>query len=419
MARRTLIAAALLLAGCGTETTGDPPPAETLYFPLGMAAHPDGRYLYVASSGFDRRYNAGTVSVYDTFTRQILEAATVEIGLFAGEMVARQGADGVELLVPTRDDDRLVALGVDGAAGDSPSHLQCGQGEGVACSDEASVDRMEGLNQPGALPNDPYSLAVDAEGMYLTHLDRGVLSRWFFGEDGRPVGGCTLSMPDGASSVARHPTLGWAYVTDRFGQSVYAVETLDPGDRGTRGFTSRDLCRMEIRDELLIDSDTTGGRTRGVAFSADGTLMYLASATEGALRVYDTSVGRFGAPRNRLVATIPLGTGPNVVRVAGLRPGEQAAAEANGAVGEIVQARGEGLVYVSSFTDDLVMVVDPTTLAVVARIPVGRGPHEVRFLPDADGRLMAYVGAFQDSLITVIDVDPESADRFTVKASVP
>ncbi|MFN3197010.1 MAG: hypothetical protein ACE366_01160 [Bradymonadia bacterium] len=419
-----LMSVALFSGGCGTETTGDPPLVDALYFPLGIAAHPDGRYLYVANSGFDRRYNAGTVTVYDTFERRILENATVRIGLFAGEIsVHRTADDTVQLLVPTRDDDRLVVIQVDAEAGDAQDHLQCDQGSDTTCGAGASIERMLGMNQSDRLSGDPYGLSLDAEGLYMTHLERGVLSRWHFTEDGTPVGDCTVTLPNGASSVARHPTLGWAYVTDRFGQAMHSVETLDPLDRGRRGFTSRDVCRMEIRDVIGLDDTITGGRTRGIAFSADGTLMYVASATEGALRVYDTSVDRFGQPRNRLVAAIPLGTGPNVVRVAGLRGGSSpevrpAGGRTQGLIDEIVDARGEGLVYISSFTDDLVVVVDPTTLSVVARIPVDRGPHEISFLPDADGRLMAYVGAFQESRMMVVDVDPDSADRFTVKASL-
>lgn len=79
------------VAGCGVDETGISPPDDALYFPVGLAAHPDGRYLYVANAGFDRRYNAGTVTVVDTWTRRVLPQATVRTALFAGELAVTRG----------------------------------------------------------------------------------------------------------------------------------------------------------------------------------------------------------------------------------------------------------------------------------------------------------------------------------------
>ena len=58
-ARTALLALSVGLStsACGVEETGIPPPIDALYYPVGLAAHPDGRYLYVANAGFDRRYN--------------------------------------------------------------------------------------------------------------------------------------------------------------------------------------------------------------------------------------------------------------------------------------------------------------------------------------------------------------------------
>jgi YVTN family beta-propeller protein len=224
----------------------------------------------------------------------------------------------------------------------------------------------------------------------------------------------------GASTVARHPLLGWAYVSDRGGELVSTVATLDPLDRGQSGRISAEKCRLEERSPVVVDADPGQGRTRGLAFSADGTMLYVATGSDASLHVYDTSIAPNGRPRQTLLGAIPLGFGPNVVRVAGLRRGEVRSGDAldPGAVGAAVDARGEGLVYVSTFDDDALLVVDPALMTVIARIPTGVGPHDIAFMPDVDGRLMAWVSNFRDHSLTLVDIDPDSPRRFTAVAQL-
>ena len=157
-----------------------------------------------------------------------------------------------------------------------------------------------------------------------------------------------------------------------------------------------------------------------LAFSADGTLLYVASSTDSTLRIFDTSVGPDG-PRNRLLAAIPTGGTPNLVRVAGLRPGEQRVLDGldHGAVGTALDAAGGGLVYVTLFDDDAVVVIDPQTLSVRARIDVPGGPHDLAFLPDPAGALRAYVTLFEAHGLAVLDIQPGSDRQFSLLATVP
>ena len=61
---------ALLALGCNIEQNGEPPTSGTLNFPIAIAlsnATPEGpRYLLVANSNFDLRFNSGSVLVLDT-----------------------------------------------------------------------------------------------------------------------------------------------------------------------------------------------------------------------------------------------------------------------------------------------------------------------------------------------------------------
>ena len=427
-----LLAIAFGAVACGVPETGTPPPRDELYYPVGLAAHPDGRYLYVLNGVFDRKYNAGTITVYDTFARRILPRATHEVGLFGGEIVMGRfpGAAGdsqVMAFFTTREQNRLSALRIQAGEGDGPEHLHCDNDENGRCLETWAQTHFETKSgEIAGMPGDPYSLALGADTLMVSHVDRGEVSHWRVEFDADldaslPVFECRINLPEGATSIARHPVLDWAYVSDRFGEVIQTVERLDPLDRGERGFVSDDACRLETRAELVIASSNLSGRTRGLAFSADSTLLYVASNSDDSLRIFDTSVRSEGRPRNRLIAAVPLGDGPNLVRVAGLRAGEQYAAALadRGEVGRIIDEKGGGLVYVTAFNDDRLIVVDPAILSVIARIDVGAGPHDIALMPDGEGRLLAYVSNFRDHTLSVVDLEPGSPTRFQRVAVIP
>ena len=422
-----VLIASLLLAACGVDETGIDPPDDTLWFPLGVAAHPDGRYIYLNNSVFDRRFNAGTVMVYDTAERRVLPEATAEIGLFAGELLLGRTRDAdctgdacvgpLTAYTVTRNDNRLIRIGVDAEAGDAPAHLDCDR-DGSTCSGDAVFDSF-GLDGP--ISDDPYGMALDRDGLWVTHAGRGVISRWDVRSDGAFEFRCALSLPNGATTVARHPTSGLAYVSDRFGQRIHVVERVAPFGESVAGVAG-DPCSLQVVDTITVDPIAERGRTRGMAFSADGTLLYAASSTDQSLRFYDTTVGT-GGPRNRLLGVLPMGGFPNLVRVAGLRVDEVRVDDGidRGTVGALLDTPGvgEGLVYVTLFDADVVVVIDPELMLIVARIPVGDGPHDITFLPDASGALRGYVSLFNEHRLAVLDLDPASDDRFSLIATVP
>ena len=388
--------------GCGVAEEGVPAPSTTISFPVGLAAHPDGRYLYIANSVFDRRYRNGTVMVYDTQSESVLGNATFSTGLFSGELVVgRRTPDGpVFGYVASREKNHLVQFGVDSDAGDAVDHLS-----------ETSVAESFGGR---TFADDPYGLAVDTHGLTVTHLGRGVVSRWGLDENDSLVFRCSLSLSEGATFVARHPVLGTWYVTDRAGGRVEVLEETIP--TAPIGGIAEAPCALETVATLSVSP----GTSRGLAFSADGSRLYLAGGTEGALRVYDTTVGRGGRARNRLIASIPLGDQPGEVRVAGCRPCEcpsssETPCDPRAPVTEnTVNAKGLGLVYVSMFEDDRVLVVDPNALIVLDRIETGRGPHAMEFMVTGAGVLRGYVANFDSSSISVVDLEPGSETRFSV-----
>lgn len=414
-----------LVTGCGVDETGIDPPTDALWYPLGVAAHPDGRYLYINNSVFDRRYNAGTLMVYDTVEGRILPAATARIGLFAGDLTVGRARpedctdDGcvgpLKAYTVSRAENALLEVDIDAAAGDAAAHLACDR-SGAQCDGNAV---FRSFGDDGSFAADPSGIALDGEGVWVTHAGRGVLSRWDTRSDGAFEFRCSVNLPDGATAVAVHPQTGQAYVSDRFGQRVIVVQRFAPFGEPVAGVAG-DPCTLRVVASIAVDPDSTRGSTRGLAFSADGSMLYVASSTDQSLRVYDTTVGARG-PRNQLLGIVPLGGQPNLVRVAGLRPGEIRIGDGLdlGTVGTQIDASGEGLVYVTLFEDDAVAVIDPELLLIIARIEVGDGPHDITFMPDADGALRAYVSLFEDHAIAVLDLDPASPNRFSQLETVP
>ena len=142
-----------LMMSCGVAEEGIPAPNTALSFPVGLAAHPDGRFLYIANSVFDRRYKNGTVVVYDAEQGALLPNATFSTGLFAGELImGRQGPDlPVYGYVASRETNQIVQFGVDASAGDSGSHL-------TAASNVTSFGGR-------SFADDPYGIALDPHGL--------------------------------------------------------------------------------------------------------------------------------------------------------------------------------------------------------------------------------------------------------------
>ncbi|HVJ16885.1 MAG TPA: hypothetical protein VM686_15700 [Polyangiaceae bacterium] len=64
-ARQYLFALSALLLGCFDPGEGIEPPAEKVYFPVGLAVDDTGSFLYIANSDFDLQYNAGTLQSWD------------------------------------------------------------------------------------------------------------------------------------------------------------------------------------------------------------------------------------------------------------------------------------------------------------------------------------------------------------------
>ncbi len=414
---RTCLLLALCI-GCTSEEIGTAPPRDKLFSPTGIAAHPDGQYLYVANAGFERSNNGGTLVVYDTYAGKLVEEATTKIGLFAGEILLARRNDcedsPCETLgyISTRDDNTLTSFVADPENG----LVECGQkdriGKPKTCDKSYLVDELPNGND---MLSDPYGLSLSELGLAVSHVAKGEIS--IFHQDGHELRyGCDGTLTKGATSLAWHPRTNWLYVTDRYGQtiSVLTPRPLESSTRPEGGYTD---CEIFSQASLSASASSFAGYSRGIAFSADGSLLYILNSAENSLWIYDTSLDDTGKPRHVLVKSgIPAGAGANVVRVAGLRAGESRSSSVfeRGAGDEIVDQKGEGLVYVTALNANRISVIDPDLRTKVADIETCKGPHDLAFMPDESGALRGYVTCFEDDQVGILDLEPGSETRFTM-----
>lgn len=410
-------------AGCEPSPDGIEPPHDELYNPLSLAAHPGGRYLFVTNAVFNRQYNASTVSVIDTFERRILSDRVVEVGLFAGEITLTSRCDSGEAscddpervlgLVPSRDTGALTALEVTLDAQGVPE-IQCGQTSGSSrCGGRFVQPSLPGEDAKSG----PFSLSTDARGAYLTHVNRGFVSRWDFTDEVSSTGPlikarCQVRLR-GAYFVTQHPITGDPLVSDLSGASLYEGELSyrDPSNTSAP-------CDLTLTPSVPLNVGGVSSEAHSVRFSADGSQLYSVDNAQQSLKIYQVISTDGGALSYQLLRALPLGPRSSVVRVAGrashVQRGEETTEEATEeATEETLESLGGGLVYVTSLDDDTVTVINPHTLTVLTTIQVGSGPHDITFMLNEEGKLRGYVSLFKEHAISVLDLHPGSPSRFT------
>jgi DNA-binding beta-propeller fold protein YncE len=396
-----LCAAAL---GCAADFPGDAPDLTRFEHPVGVALHPSGRYLYVVSGNFDLRYriqDGGQLSVIDTETNTILADKGLRIPSFGGEVVLSY--DGSRGFVASRGGASVLwfELSEDGS---TPRCPLTNDGSLLGCQIR--------------LPGEPYRLAytrlqrtqpvVDSEGrpvldadgqpqvtelpfdlIAVTHLSEGLVSMITFVESQTPGGRPLVSAGSAAllnlpSDVIHEPG------TDRFfvsGRADTGVITVRPAIT-----PSGQVLGLFKESTLAVPSPQGASAGRGLLLSPDGRRLYATSQSPTALLVFDTSVSDadlVSGPRNRLIDMIDLPAEPNELLW-------------------VQRADGPPLLYITCLRDDSLIIVDPTLLQVVQRVPAGDGPFSVALRVNASGvATAAFISNFAEHTVSAFDLsDP-------------
>jgi YVTN family beta-propeller protein len=385
-----------LATGCGVDFIGEDPPKGTLFDPAGMALHPSGQYLYVVNSNFDlgfREDRGGTVVVVDTDTFEIDPEATLQIGSFGGEIALNspEGGEPTQAYVAVRGDRSVVALKVEEG------------GRRLKCTDSSP------LTSRCAIPTvnrDPFSLAVTTtqavvEGNQVSvdfvgvaHLLGGNVTGLSVRDgDVESTSRVSAALVSGANDIALSPRNGHFYATSRFSNAVVAFRPVIDTDGSVAGVFET--------GEVFIDSAPPSGGfdSRGIAFNEAGTLAYVANRGPSSLVIIDTGpedLETGAGTRNKVVDILLMPSQPSEVVV--------------------VQVGDKELVYVTSFEDKSITVVDPEVRAVVDVIELSAEPYSVAVDQTRHKRL--YTTLFSANAVAVIDIDPASPSFNQVTAVI-
>ena len=407
------LAAALLLAACGSEPRGASAPLDRFTFPTGLVQR-EGKLL-VVSSDFDLNYardDGGSLLQVDlAATPPAILPGGVRLPAFGGELaVAEPAACGVPAplaLVPSRTSNQLFRVSLEGGG------LSCGPGcalslehgslsepygVGLSCPVGgpprawvgylrspstvawlAMVDLLSGAWQPIEIGGVglPRSFAYDAERdrLFFTSTETGLSAplRWL--ELG---GGCTpgLAEVDGGCPVRQLDLYGFLR-----GAELHGIALSNP----QAGLSRRAYLSVRVYDAAVAAA--IGGRP-GYDIA-------------GMLFVLDLEEGPYGDLRARLVRMIDVGVGAAEVRVLPARAGKR------------------DLVAMTA-TDDGVLAVYDDDAGALARVfsrdavtgapEVGRQPFGLAVQDLGAGVARLYVGSFERAYVTPVDVPLDSPD---------
>ncbi len=381
--KRVLALAALAATvGACADFEGEVPDAGELHFPVGMAVHSGGRYLYTVSTNFDASYRVdrgGMVSVIDLETLRVVPEATVRVGSYGGAV--QLSPDGERLVVTTRGDDSLVVLDV---ATDG-SDLTCrGAHDGLRC-------RIDGL------PNDPFDVIPapfvpdataapegsgaaapeDVRTFAVTGLDGDVAVVTIRNDDLDGADVFRAGLIDGASTIVEHPLTTELLVAGRFSNTIAAIAWFRDDAQDVAGIVATRAASIPTTASL---SDA-----RDLVLSSDGTRGWLSTNSPDGIVTLDTSVDGEGQVRLRYLARHDIDGAPAAMVV--------------------VPEAGRDVLYVALPEEDAIAVVDAASGMREATVHVGARPFDLTLDPT---RPRLYVSLFDDHAIGVIDLDPSS-----------
>jgi hypothetical protein len=433
-ARVLLCAAVVAALGCNIDNPGDAPPRGLLYFPnaIALSKHADGeapRYLFVANSDFDLRYNAGSVQAFSLERLAAKVAACggkptcaidpIKDGIFEDEVWVGPfstslalSADGSYLFAATRTESALDFIHVDASAsGDAV--LSCNKGE-LRCGLHAApaIDRSKDTKQTLAWPSDPEAIisgpladwlppgsGVQGDYVLTAHIG-GQLSLFVLQPDQRGTAQELVmtdvlsgQLPGALTRLAYDPVTKLIYLTVATSASGKLLERVGIAiPESADGVPDPSHALVYNAGALFLSAVGSFSDTRDVTFipaiPESGTALaedraLVVSRAPSALLVVDANQERNPPDSARVDRTAVVGPGASRVAV-GLFPGRP-------------------LAVVGSFDSRELSVIDLTTMLTRAVIPNLSGPYA---LVIDEPRKLLYVGDFRSSVIRVIDLAP-------------
>jgi hypothetical protein len=439
----------LLILGACTASAGDvAPPRYQPYFPTGMTLSPDERWLFILSANSDLRYSSGSVQVLDLQKIDEMVAAwtssgdaqaaagcapvagrprvlgcplqradgapgamvvpggSVALGNFGVSLGAQQLMNGdqpspiIRLFATVRGDPSVTWMDFDS----STQTMSCGgAGDFPRCADTHRLARLRNDATLIGLPEEPFNIHVAGDNLFVTHFTTGYLS--LFSAPAQ-VGSQPMLQDTirnlwtqnivgllGAAGVASRPgdPSGLVYVTSRQEARV-AMVTVSTGVPDADDRPKQSLVRAGWFFVQGVERSGQQGDNRDLRFSADGDRAWIISRLPPSLQLVDTSLDARGQPVNQPLGTVEVCEQPGSLTVVDAGDGE--------------------VVGVPCFVNGQVWFIDAATLDIMAVEESGRGPSGI---VSARTRNKVYVGNYADDTLSVIDIAPDSPERYRVR----
>ena len=406
-----ILLAMALMSGCAQENVGTPHPVDRLNYPVSVTAGPEGKVLWAVSGNFDLSYRGGAIVGIDPASHEFMADAAVEIGSYPGPITLFSSDDeGMSGYVLSRETDALYHLQMSPREGGGYD-LDCGDGEILSSGIErcagtntfvsGTTEDDQGVETAVEVGPDPYGSLVrygrdDANGYHEPDLlmtgamvDGTVMTFELDPLTGAPSWGSTINLDQGLFAMAEHPGSGRIYTSGKVNNVFNVLEVQPSLVDATEDNKTNATLDLALVDIITIPVAGAGDDARGMAFSEDGSRLYVAYRTPHSLVVVNTGESLEGNPLDKVLTKIPVGS----------RPGDVIVAPATDDSPE--------LVYVSCLNDDTIDVVDPALGMRIARIDTGRGPFGMTMIQNDTLRRL-YVANFFSHSIGVIELDPQS-----------
>jgi DNA-binding beta-propeller fold protein YncE len=427
-ARLSLSFAALalttMLSACGIEPVGFVAPADDIYYPSGLAVHPNGRVVYVVSANTDKRYNTGTLTAIDLDqlktgdladeNRQtIIAESTQYIDAFGAAPVLDR--DARRMFVPTRENNTHYVMDLDATGtivgcGDRPvkSRTSCDSTHsfhvGGTTFDKALDDTDAAEIWNGATVQPLPGLPV--EYLFLTHLGAGVVTAYditrnaltnpmgfaaaaLLGKDrlGGTVNGTAAIAVAGAASPKPYVYVGSSkLIAVKSGTSASGLlfffepklATADVGDRGA------------VNMQFYLGGPTLSTDVKFLLTNPAGDRLFALTRDPDSLSVLDVSLDASGYPKNDFIKSVSLGRQPTSATYVPAVPG------------------GHDLIYVATIGDGAIFIIDAETYAVVGKIRASQeGPFYLGTVNRPAGPLVVCTYFNDDGLIVIDASNPD------------
>lgn len=411
----SLLPLCLLATACSGSESGPPHPVDQLDFPVALTADPGGRLVWVTSGNFDLAWRGGAVLAIDVATNTFVPEAAFEVGGFPGglTLLERDGR-AVAGYILSRDEDSLYQIGFSGPA-QAPIVTCAGGKRGTKagetilhCAADEAFDKQkvsrDGESAELTVGGDPFGAlvrlarAASEPDLLLTGaMIDGNVASWTLDDAGTPTLVGNLDLLNGLYAMAENPSDGRIYTTTKSANAFQILQLVHPDPDVEPSLTNPWLALV---GQIVVPEAIAVDRARDIAVSSDGTRLYASYRAPSSLVVVDISEDASGSAQNRVIAKIPLSSGPGDLTVV---PGDD----------------GRDRVYVSCFNADRVEVVDPQRGQVVDSIRTGDGPFGMAWVNNPDfGINRLYVAHFNADSVGVIELDPTSPYYHTEVAEI-